>query len=122
MRENPIARLLLSALLGTVMWIAGAAAGEGEIQCLCRYAGVYYAQGDCVCMTSSSGERLACCDRVLNNSSWNFVADGCDVARDEARPAQIGAAPDGAADPLGDLLGAPLDARDHPLNQTPRPE
>lgn len=117
MHAYPIPRLLLYALLGTVIWITGAAAADGGIPCLCRYEGAYYAQGDCVCMRSSSGERLACCARVLNNSSWNFVTDGCDVSQNETLPPQLGASPDGGADPL-DLLLAP----DNPLNQTPRPE
>ncbi|MFQ5973806.1 MAG: hypothetical protein ACE5Q3_15880 [Alphaproteobacteria bacterium] len=39
-------------------------------------------------MTTATGHRLACCGRVLNNSSWNFVADGCVVARNATMEAQ----------------------------------
>ncbi len=32
------------------------------------------------CIKTASGERLARCERVLNNPSWRFLSDGCPIA------------------------------------------
>ena len=70
--------------LAFAVWILGSAAALAEPRCLCLYAAQYYDQGDCVCMTTSAGPRLACCGRVLNNSSWKFIASGCGIANNAA--------------------------------------
>jgi hypothetical protein len=80
MRMNGIRRLAICAVLGLAAWMLGPPLAAAEPRCPCRYAGQYYAQGECVCMANSAGVRLACCGRVLNNSSWSFVAGGCKVA------------------------------------------
>ena len=48
--------------------------------CTCRYGGQSYQQGTCVCIVTSSGARRACCNKVLNNSSWNFKGEICPLA------------------------------------------
>ena len=53
---------------------------RGEPQCTCRYAGQSYALEACVCLVTPAGARMACCDQVLNNSSWTFTGDSCPVA------------------------------------------
>lgn len=75
-----IARPTIYSGLAFAVWIFASAAALAEPRCLCRYAAQLYDQGDCVCMTTSAGPRLACCGRVLNNSSWEFLANGCGVA------------------------------------------
>jgi hypothetical protein len=97
MRIGSIRRPALCAVLVLAAWILGPAVASAEPRCLCRYAGQYYAEGECVCMTLSSGARFACCGRVLNNSSWTFVADGCQVATGAVAPRpQLASAPDDA--------------------------
>ena len=55
-------------------------APAAKIPCLCLYDGQYFGQGQCVCMATPRGPRLACCGKVLNNSSWSFLADSCPIA------------------------------------------
>ncbi|MCP5368914.1 MAG: hypothetical protein H6907_09675 [Hyphomicrobiales bacterium] len=45
--------------------------------CMCRYFGHYYAQGDVVCMRGPAGRRLARCEMMLNNPSWRVTATPC---------------------------------------------
>ncbi len=61
--------------------MATSASVADERRCVCRYAGAYYNEGDCVCMSTSAGNRLACCGHVLNNASWSFVSDSCHVSQ-----------------------------------------
>jgi len=44
-------------------------AGEN---CTCRYEG-----ND---MATSQGRKLARCERILNNTSWKFLGDGCPIS------------------------------------------
>ncbi len=81
-RTRSICRVVTSAFLGIALWLPGPAAAEGDLPCPCRYAGETYGQGQCVCMKTPNGQRVACCGRVLNNSSWSFLSDGCPVAVD----------------------------------------
>ena len=55
-------------------------AAQAEIHCTCRYAGTSYDQNSCVCLTTPSGPRMACCEKVLNNTSWTFKGDNCPMA------------------------------------------
>ena len=82
MWTRSICRAVTSAFLGIALWLPGPAAAEGDLPCRCRYAGETYDQGQCVCMKTSNGQRMACCGRVLNNTSWSFLSDGCPVALD----------------------------------------
>ncbi len=59
--------------------VAPGTAGGG-IDCTCRYGGQSYAQNACVCLMTPNGARLACCGKVLNNSSWKFTRDMCPTA------------------------------------------
>ena len=45
--------------------------------CTCRARGVVAEQGDVVCLATPQGERMARCDKVLNNSSWTFLERPC---------------------------------------------
>jgi hypothetical protein len=58
----------------------GAEPVRSEVECTCRYAGLSFDQNTCVCMVNSSGQRFACCEKVLNNTSWSFKGDECPVA------------------------------------------
>ncbi len=52
-------------------------AGEN---CTCRYEGNDIAEGNTVCMITSQGKKLARCERILNNTSWKFLGEGCPVS------------------------------------------
>ena len=52
----------------------------GGFECRCLYQGKYFNQGDLVCLTVGGTARLARCGMLLNNSSWQFVQNGCPSA------------------------------------------
>lgn len=54
-----------------------AASSAGAHDCQCRFAGQKYDQGTTVCMRG----KIAECGMVLNNSSWNILADICPQVR-----------------------------------------
>jgi hypothetical protein len=78
-RLLPNLRTLMAALALGLMFAANGAA-RGEIDCTCRYAGQSYDQNACVCILTPNGARMACCEKVLNNTSWSFKGDGCPMA------------------------------------------
>lgn len=45
--------------------------------CMCAANGTRYEQGETTCIRLSSGNYLARCEKVLNNSSWTRISDGC---------------------------------------------
>lgn len=69
--------------------IAAATAATAEPQCLCRYDGKRFEQGQCTCIVISGNARYACCDRVLNNSSWTFVSDQCEAETSRGEAVEI---------------------------------
>ena len=48
-----------------------------EIPCTCRYEGRDMPHGTVICIDLASGSYLARCEKVLNNSAWKRVSDGC---------------------------------------------
>lgn len=79
MRCLSIASGLLLALTGLVM-LAAAPAAIADPNCTCRYRGQSYTVKSCVCINRSDGPQLACCELVLNNTSWSFSDKGCPTA------------------------------------------
>ena len=45
--------------------------------CTCRAKDVRAEQGEVVCLATPQGERMARCDKVLNNASWTFLETPC---------------------------------------------
>lgn len=68
--------LIAIALLATAATSANAAHAH---DCTCKYQGGDVAQGQTVCLKTSTGSSLARCDMVLNNSSWKMLDEPCDV-------------------------------------------
>lgn len=66
-------------IVGLVLLAAADVRAEPPI-CTCRYAGQSYLLGTCVCIVTPNGARRACCDKVLNNTSWSFKGDTCPLA------------------------------------------
>lgn len=84
--------------------VAGAWA-EGAIDCTCRFRGTDYHVGEVVCLNGPDGPRLAQCQFVLNNTSWQRLEMQCPIGAldvpDIDPPAKSApAAEDGAAIPL----------------------
>ncbi len=96
-RSIPVAIALairMVVVLGLAVWALSpgpalaeaspAAAPSGDaasIPCLCRFAGTNYQQAECACLPTSDGPRLACCGKVLNNSSWMFMGASCSLSQ-----------------------------------------
>jgi hypothetical protein len=72
-----------AALAAAVLAFAVAAAGPAAAvsPCTCRHAGASYDLDACVCIDTPSGARMACCGKVLNNTSWRFTDARCPTAR-----------------------------------------
>lgn len=72
MESNP--RLFGVLALGITMISSSAFAG---INCTCRYKGIDIPEGQTICMQLPSGNVLATCGRVLNNTSWKTIQKEC---------------------------------------------
>ncbi len=67
--------------------LTGPAAAD---ECMCRANGERFELGSVVCLKLPSGDRLARCGKVLNNTSWKMLGDGCPItsADEEKRRAE----------------------------------
>lgn len=45
--------------------------------CKCVANGERFEEGQVACLTLPMGKKLAQCTKVLNNSSWKILQDGC---------------------------------------------
>ncbi len=70
-----VMKLLRTWLAAAALLAAGPAFAEPECTCLAN--GTRYAEGSVVCIRLPSGSWLARCGKVLNNTSWQKVQDGC---------------------------------------------
>jgi len=67
-------------LIAAVTVLGGSTAWAGS-NCTCRGAdGVEATIGETVCLKTPSGQRLARCEMVLNNTSWKFLEGACPQA------------------------------------------
>ena len=60
-----------------VLVILVATPAVGGIDCTCRFEGRDMPEGSVVCIDLPSGTYLARCERVLNNTAWKRLRDGC---------------------------------------------
>ncbi|MEQ9327011.1 MAG: hypothetical protein RJQ21_06920 [Rhodospirillales bacterium] len=74
MRKALIALPTLGLLMASSVALAGP-------NCTCRYAGADFGLGACTCITISGKSKLACCDMVMNNTSWKFGEGTCPVSQ-----------------------------------------
>ena len=65
------------ALIGIGLFIGSAPASA---DCTCRSQDVVANEGEVVCLNTPLGQRLARCDKVLNNTSWTFLQGACPTA------------------------------------------
>ncbi len=97
-------------ILGLVL-LAAAESFAGTPICTCRYAGQSYLEGTCVCIVMSNGARRACCNKVLNNTSWNFKGETCPVASAPGQPLVAETPPPGAGTQAPESSGRPASAQ-----------
>ncbi len=60
--------------------VSAFAAVPARADCTCRANGQDYPEGQLACIRLSSGSYVARCGKVLNNTSWIKVSDGCPQA------------------------------------------
>lgn len=83
--------LILGAVLGFPPGTSVAVAGQ---ECACVGNGKRIKEGGVICLQIGSSQRyLARCERVLNNTSWKKISDGCPTA--EMPPSAPTAPPQG---------------------------
>ncbi len=68
------ARIALLGLIGAAALSFPANAGP---KCVCRANGTTFEEGQIACIRLPSGNKLARCEKVLNNTSWKMLGDGC---------------------------------------------
>lgn len=80
--------LLCGSMAGLLMSAATPAASQDSqarenaaqsIPCTCRFKGRDIPVGQVMCLSLPSGEVTAVCDRVLNNTAWKTVQQGCEI-------------------------------------------
>ena len=76
---------LKCALIGIGLFIGTAPASA---DCTCRSRDVVATEGEVVCLNTPLGQRLARCDKVLNNTSWTFLQGACPTASRTLNPAR----------------------------------
>jgi hypothetical protein len=59
------------------------------VDCECRAKGVVAFEGEVVCLSTPNGPRLARCEKILNNTSWRFLAQNCREKITNNSPATI---------------------------------
>ncbi|MFU0503749.1 hypothetical protein [Pseudaminobacter sp. NGMCC 1.201702] len=91
-----------SCLLAIAMLASSHIAAVADCQCLAN--GRKYHHGEVACLKLPTGDQLARCDMVLNNSAWKKVSDGCPQA-EAVRSSQ---APPGYRSGLTAPIAAPL--------------
>lgn len=99
------ARIAIAGLvMGLVM--SSSVPSRSEPNCTCRYSGQSYSLASCVCIETANGGRMACCGKVLNNSSWNFTGAVCPIASAPGglpAPTEANATAGIGASPAGEL-------------------
>ncbi len=73
-------RLIAAAILVVAFTIVAPDTARAEPNCTCRYDGKLFELASCACLMTPSGPRMACCDQVLNNTSWTFTSRSCPIA------------------------------------------
>lgn len=70
-------RIILVAIAAVLAPMAPSAA---RADCMCAANGTRYEMGAVVCIRSPAGSWLGRCSKVLNNSSWTKLGDGCPMS------------------------------------------
>ena len=68
-----------STLVAAILAASSTVALAADIPCTCRFDGRDMPHGSTVCIDLASGRYIARCVKVLNNTAWRKVQDGCDA-------------------------------------------
>lgn len=71
-------RSFAPGLLSAALILGGQTVAAAD--CECRANGRLYRHGELACLRLPTGDQLARCDMVLNNSAWKKVSDDCPEA------------------------------------------
>lgn len=96
-------KALKCALIGVALCIGFTPASAG---CTCRAKDVVANEGEVVCLNTPLGQRLARCDKVLNNTSWTFLG-ACPAVSQIPTPARHALAQLQSPAWAGEGLGSP---------------
>ncbi|MEO0543982.1 MAG: hypothetical protein AAFY99_09215 [Pseudomonadota bacterium] len=74
----------ISVIFITILmaWNSAAYAQSSHLKlgdCTCRYQGADFIEGQTICAKISGKEVTMQCGRVLNNTSWKRLKEGCEV-------------------------------------------
>jgi hypothetical protein len=69
--------------LALTLCLTATAPMTAEADCTCVYAGGNVEHGQTACIQTAKGKQLARCEKVLNNSSWTFLNEACDVEQSQ---------------------------------------
>ncbi len=92
-------RAFAPGLLSAALLLGGQAVALAD--CECRANGRLYRHGELACLRLPTGDQLARCDMVLNNSAWKKVRDGCPEASVGDAGSRIDDGTDGPMLPAG---------------------
>lgn len=71
--------VVLGFVAATIAAPTSAASAVPEAPCTCRFKGQDMQIGQIICANLPNGDVLMMCDRVLNNTSWKTLQQGCPV-------------------------------------------
>lgn len=92
-------RMFAPGLLAAALLLCGLSIASAD--CECRANSRMYRHGELACLRLPTGEQLARCDMVLNNSAWMKVSDGCPEASADNLGQQTDDNPSGSQPSLG---------------------
>lgn len=69
---------LMGLFFGTVLMVP--TVSFADIKCECRYFGNYVPVGSKICINTPEGARMAKCEMMLNNPTWQFEEGECPLA------------------------------------------
>ena len=53
------------------------------IECTCRYKGQDFTEGTTLCVSLPTGDVLMQCGKVLNNTAWKTLQNGCELSQNQ---------------------------------------
>jgi hypothetical protein len=71
-----------AALLAVAAALSFGAPSSARADCKCAANGTRYEMGAVVCIQGPAGNWLGRCGKVLNNSSWTRLTEGCPLTLD----------------------------------------
>ncbi len=73
-------RPIISLALLAALFVCAPSISSAAPSCKCRYAGKTVEVNTCVCLNMAAGPQMACCNMVINNTSWTFSQKSCPMS------------------------------------------